>query len=224
MEREPGFEALVNEAEKEWLAGWLAGPAYTRWETLPPQPGDPAPDLTLETSEGDSRPLSSTWQKAPAILLFWRHSGCSCGIDRARRLRAELPSYRGAGANVAIVGMGEPARAAAYAERQELPVLFFCDPERRAYRSYGLLEGETPHVLFDASDELLRGESDAGRELQESRRHTERALVDNPWQLPGEFVIDREGIIRLAYRYQYCEGYPDPRVLVAAARFASGRI
>lgn len=57
MEREPGFEALVDEAEKEWLAGWLAGPAYTRWETLPPQPGDRAPDLTIETSEGVSLPL-----------------------------------------------------------------------------------------------------------------------------------------------------------------------
>jgi peroxiredoxin len=218
------LESLVSAAEQEWLAGWLAGPAFTRWEALPPQPGDPAPDLTLEMSTGEFRALSSAWEESPALLLFWRHAGCSCGMERAARLREELPAYQSAGANVVIVGMGEPTRAAAYAERQNLPVPFFCDPERKAYQAYGLLEGETPHLLFDATDDLLRRESEAGQNLQKSRTDTERALVDNPWQLPGEFVIDRQGIIRLAYRYQYCEGYPDPRVLIAAARFASGRI
>jgi hypothetical protein len=42
--------------------------------------------------------------------------------------------------------------------------------------------------------------------------------VDSPWQMPGEFVVDGDGIIRLAYRYQYCEDWPDPRVLTAAVR------
>jgi hypothetical protein len=36
--------------------------------------------------------------------------------------------------------------------------------------------------------------------------------------MPGEFVVDGDGIIRLAYRYQYCEDWPDPRVLTAAVR------
>ena len=67
-----------------------------------------------------------------------------------------------------------------------------------------------------------------GRELQDSRRGSDRALVDNPWQLPGEFVIDTDGVIRLVYRYQYCyqycEDYPDPRVLTAAIRIASGEL
>jgi hypothetical protein len=38
--------------------------------------------------------------------------------------------------------------------------------------------------------------------------------------LPGEFVVDRGGIIRLAYRYQYCEDFPDPRVLTTALHLA----
>jgi hypothetical protein len=39
--------------------------------------------------------------------------------------------------------------------------------------------------------------------------------------LPGEFAVDREGVIRLAYRYQYCEDWPDPRVLTTALRLAT---
>ncbi|MGZ5302340.1 MAG: peroxiredoxin-like family protein [Actinomycetota bacterium] len=211
-------------ADGEWLRGWLAGPQMTRWDILPPQVGDPAPDLELETADGSMIELSSLWANGPALLMFWRHYGCSCGMDRAARLRDEYAVYVAAGASVGVIGMGEPALASAYAQRQALPCRVLCDPDRRAYRAYGLLEGDTPHILFDAPDAFLRREPEAGRELQESRRGTERALVDDPWQLPGEFVVDGAGVLHLTYRYQYCEDYPDPRVLVAAIRIASGEL
>jgi len=38
--------------------------------------------------------------------------------------------------------------------------------------------------------------------------------------LPGEFVVDNKGVVRLAYRYQYCEDWPNPLVLVAAIKEA----
>ncbi len=47
-------------------------------------------------------------------------------------------------------------------------------------------------------------------------------MVDSPRQLPGEFVVDADGIVRPAYRYQICEDYPNPLVLVAAIREATG--
>ena len=49
-----------------------------------------------------------------------------------------------------------------------------------------------------------------------------RPLVDNSWLLPGEFVIDTSGIVQLAYRYNYCEDFPDYRVLTTAIREAQG--
>jgi hypothetical protein len=59
-----------------------------------------------------------------------------------------------------------------------------------------------------------------GAKLAESRHGTDRAAIDSPWQLSGEFVVDRSGLIRLAYRYQYCEDWPNPLVLVAALKEA----
>ncbi len=50
----------------------------------------------------------------------------------------------------------------------------------------------------------------------EPRRGTERAVVDSPWQLPGEFVIGSNGLIALAHRYQYCEDFPPKTVLLGA--------
>jgi hypothetical protein len=36
-----------------------------------------------------------------------------------------------------------------------------------------------------------------------------RELQDNPSMSTGEFVVDRHGHLALAYRYQYCEDFPD---------------
>lgn len=215
-------EDLIGGAEQRWKAGWEAGPTRLRWTSLPPQAGDPAPDATLPDHDGRAIRLSTLWAKRPILLLFWRHFGCSCGMDRADRLRAELGDYRAAGGDVVIVGQGEPARAARYRERQQLDVLILSDPDRALYEAFGLLQGTTAQVLFDAPDEFLRCELDAGLGLAASRHGTDRALVDDPWQLPGEFVVGTDGRIRHAHRYSWCEDYPDPRVAIAVIREAAG--
>ena len=99
-----------------------------------------------------------------------------------------------------------------------MPIL--CDPQFKAYEAYGLVEGKPSQILFDAPEEFLDRDYEAGVKLAEERRRLGRPLVDNSWLLPGEFVIDRLGTVRLAYRYNYCEDFPDYRVLVAAIREA----
>ena len=55
-----------------------------------------------------------------------------------------------------------------------------------------------------------------------NRQHpgVSRPLVDDPWMQSGEFVVDSSGMIRIAYLYNYCEDFPDPRVFATAARLA----
>jgi len=217
-------DQLIEAAEARWKSGWASGPTRLRWGSLPPQPGDLAPDALLPDHDGRSVRLSSLWVERPMLVLFWRHFGCSCGMDRAARLRAELADYRAAGGDVVIVGQGEPERAARYRERQQLDVTVLCDPDRATYEAFGLLQGTPAQILFDAPDEYLRCEPKAGLDLAASRHGTDRALVDDPWQLPGEFVVGRDGVIRYAHRYGWCEDYPDSRVHLAAIREAAGRL
>ena len=218
------IDEMTAEAEARWKAGWEAGPTRLRWTALPPQVGDPAPDAILPDHEGLPATLSSLWADRPILLLFWRHFGCSCGMDRAARLRTELADYRAGGGEVVIIGQGEPERAARYRELQHLDVPILTDPDRSTYEAFGLLQGTTAQILFDAPDAFLRCEPTAGMELAASRHGTDRALVDDPFQLPGEFVIGSDGIIAFAHRYGWCEDYPDPRVHVAAIRQVAGRL
>jgi peroxiredoxin len=210
-------------AEESWLQSWQRGPTRLRWTSVPLQVGDAAPDLELQDMNGVAVHLRDTWREGPALLLFWRHYGCSCGRDRALRLKTEHESYVRLGAKVVVIGQAGPDRTRLYAQKNELPCDVFCDPERQAYEQYGLLEGQPSQIVFDAPDEFLRRDYEAGRQLQQSRRGTDTVPVDSPWQLASEFVIDSSGTVRLAYRYQHCEDWPDPRVLIASIKDAGGR-
>jgi peroxiredoxin len=158
----------------------------------------------VEARGGREVELAAMWAEGPALLLFWRHFGCSCGRDRAARLADEYAGYRRAGARVALIGQGEAERTLAYSAANELPgdMPLFCDPQ----------------------DEYLRCEPDAGSSLFEARREAGRPMVDNPWLLPGEFVVDASGRIVTAHRYQFCEHWLDPRVHMAAIRQATGEL
>jgi peroxiredoxin len=214
----------MEAAEQRWLGGWKLGPQRTRWAATPLQVGDAAPSLDLPDATGRSVSLRSFWNDRPALVVFWRHYGCSCGIERSKRLRQEHSGYLELGANVVLIGQGEPERATAYAVRYGLPpVPILCDTEARAYEAYGLLEGQPSQILFDASEALLDRDLQAGLDLMTTRRQDGRPLVDSPWLLPGEFVIAADGTVSLAYRYNYCDDYPDPRVLQAALRHAAAR-
>jgi peroxiredoxin len=208
-------------AEERWLADWLTGPMRVRYDELPPQVGDPAPDLELPDTSGEPRRLSDYWAHAPALVIFMRHFGCSCLMERWEGLKIELGDYADAGARVVAICQAEPARARAVAERRAYQFPLLCDPDRAAYRAFGLLEGQPAQILHDFP--WQPGDEETARTLfLEPRRGTERAVVDSPWQLPGEFVIGSNGMIALAHRYQYCEDFPPKTVLLGAIATAEG--
>lgn len=206
-------------AERNWLDAWHAGPQRLRWAGTPVQLGDLAPDLTLVDDTGVERRLSSFWQNGPALIMLWRHFGCSCGTERAARLATERQTYLDAGATVVLIGQASPERSAQYRARNGIEDPILSDPSRDAYAAFDVLEGTSAQVLYDAPDPFLLCDASAGESLSADRHGTERAVVDSPWQMPAEFVVGQDGRIQLAYRYQYCEDWPDPRVLDAALRF-----
>ncbi len=215
------------DAGRDWQEHWRRGPTRTRWTELPPQVGDEAPSISLlEARTGRTMQISDLWTHRPALILFWRHFGCSCGRDRSARLRSEYAGYVAAGARIAIIGQGEADRALTYAHANGIPeeVALLCDPSEDSYRAYGLLEGGPAEILFDAPDEFLRCEPEAGQKLFEMRADSGMPMVDNPWLLPGEFVVGRDGVLRGAYRFQFCEHWIDPRVNLAAIRYATGEL
>ena len=210
------IDRLVEDAEKKWLEIWVAGPGDARSKPL--DPGTSAPDLELLDHTGTPCRLASFWSDGPALLMFWRHFGCGCGLDRASRLSEEYEAYLAAGINPVIIGQGEPARAAEYREKYDISCPILCDPDNTVYTAYGLANFGVEQVLYDAPEETWCHSKDIGLEFQEARRAIERPLVDNPWLAPGEFLVGPSGTVRTTYAYQYCSDYPDSRVFTTAAK------
>lgn len=212
------LEDLVCDAEDRWLKYWVAGPTEPASRVL--RKGEKAPDAALLDENGKQRHLSEFWADGPALVIFWRHFGCGCGIERVGRLREELDAYREAGLTVVVVGQGEPQRASAYKQRYGLDVPVLTDPTLETYRAYGVGQWQPEQVLFDAPQEWWQHPKEIGEQFLEDRRTQDRPLVDDPWRATAEFVVAKGGTVRLGYEYQYCEDFPDFQVLTTAARLA----
>ncbi|MFZ2963338.1 MAG: peroxiredoxin-like family protein [Rhodoglobus sp.] len=210
------LDQLVCDAEDRWLELFTTGP------TKPPSRvlglGDAAPDARLLDQVGNERSLSEFWSEGPALIVFWRHFGCGCGVDRAARIVAEAPQYAEAGLEVVIVGQGEPERANAYRELHGIPFPILADPSGQVYDAYGIGHWQPEQVFFDAPEEYWSHPQEVGLRLKAERRGRGRPMVDDPWRATAEFVVAPGGVVRLGYSYQYCEDFPDPRVLTTAAR------
>jgi len=208
---------LYQSAERRWLQHWLDGP------TLPGNPlrrGDLAPDLELKGEDGSPVTLSTHWSQKPALLILWRHLGCGCGLERAAQLQNDYPTYVSAGLDVVVVAPGEPERVSVYKEKYGVPAPMLADAHYSAHRAFGLGHWSPEQVLYDAPDEYCDLAEQTGIDFQDARRALGRPLVDDPWMQAGEFVIGVDGVIRVAYPYNYCEDFPDPRIFITAARLA----
>src|SRR4051794_8912323 len=152
-------------AERSWLDHWTAGPTEPEGSGLPI--GTRAPDLELTDHTGARQSLSQFWAEGPALLMFWRHFGCGCGVERAARLRNEYDAYRAAGLTPVVVGQGEPERAAAYHREHALPCPLLCDPDLMAYRAYGVGQWPVARILYDAPAQFWTHEPALGRSFQQ---------------------------------------------------------
>lgn len=208
----------VPTAESNWLDRWTEGPTENGLSLL--VPGTPAPDLALPDQTGSRQQLAEFWANGPALIMFWRHFGCSCGVTRAERLITEFDSYREADLTPVIIAQGEPEQAALYTKAHGIPCAILCDPDLDAYRAFGVGHWAVEQVVFDAPPEYWAHSREVGAAFQDGRRREGRPPVDDPWRAAAEFVVGANGHIRLAYAYQYCEDYPDLRVLTTAARLS----
>lgn len=176
-----------------------------------PHPGDPAPDVAFRDETGADVRLSDLWSRAPRglALVFVRHLGCPFCRAHVAALRDAEARFREEGVRIAVVGMGTPEQCARFQRRQGLNFPVLSDPDRVAHRSYGLPEGTTEQVM--GRPEIAAGLRLALRGLLPSRP------VGNPRQLAGDFLIDREGVLRYARRANRAADIPDPEALLAAA-------
>lgn len=128
-------------------------------------------------------------------------------------MQQDYPRIQSAGGAVAMVTMGAPAQAAEFRARLQLPFPCLADPDRAAYRAYGLPRGGLGAVA---------GPTMWAAGWQALRRHGVGKVTGDPYQLPGSFVIDTAGVIRHAHRATTSADWAANDELIGVLRGLSG--
>jgi peroxiredoxin len=182
-----------------------------------PEVGDRAPDALLVDLDRRDVRLSSLWSERPAVLVFLRYFGCPFCQTQVVTLRNEHDRIRRAGADVCLVGHGDPDAAAGFATTKRLPFPLLLDRDRGTYRAYGLVMGKATQVLNP-------GVALPWIKAELSSETRQRGLKGGSFlQMPGTFVVDtggvvraRGGTIRMAHRNRHFADTPSIERLLAA--------
>lgn len=176
--------------------------------------GDPAPDVLLPDDRNQTTRLSELWRQQPIVLVFVRHSGCTLCLDHAVVMREAYPEIQATGAEVVLVTMDDPMRLCAFKEHWKLPFICLADPQQEGYRAFQCprgtwLEVAGPAIWWPAINSLFR--------------HGAGLVRGDPKQLPGSFIIDREGLLRFTHRSRHSADWASPDQLLMTLRTLDSR-
>jgi peroxiredoxin len=167
-----------------------------------PGVGDPAPDALILDRSGGAVRLAGCWAEQPTVVVFLRYFGCPFCQAQVVALREDHKRFAQLGARIVLVGQGTPTDCAGFCDRTHVEFDVFVDPERVAFRAFGLAEGTMNQIAGPAvALPWMR--------LQARKETRQRGLGGGSFvQMPGTFVVDGAGIVRFAHRNRHVADSP----------------
>ena len=105
-----------------------------------PDVGDPAPDFTLPSTDGDVN-LYERVREGAVMLVFYPKDETLVCTRQLCNYRDHLSEFRAAGVELIGINHDDLESHAAFARRWRLPFPLCSDPERKVCRTYGALTG-----------------------------------------------------------------------------------
>ena len=149
--------------------------------------GDTAPDFTLADARGKSVRLQDALNDGPVVVSFYRGGWCPyCNVE-LRGLQRALPEIQAAGASLLAISPELPDNALTTEQKNGLSFAVLSDVGNVVAKSFG--------IVYTLPDELLAVYAASKHDLREI--NGEQGSKELP--LPATFVLDRHGVVRLAY-------------------------
>jgi peroxiredoxin len=175
----------------------------------------PAPDLTLRSTTGARIRLSSLWARRPVLLAFTRHFGCTQCKEMLEGLVASKKDYEKAGLNIAVILQGVPEEVAEFARQYAPGLRCLADPDREAYRAYGLERGTVFQTFLHP-----KVWSAVARSRRKGYRVEPPPAGQDAMQMSGLFIISPQGRVLLPYYFDHIADHP-PLALLARGVLAT---
>jgi peroxiredoxin len=193
----PEIRDAMNRADTELAAAGITKHAL--------KAGDRAPDFKLPDVHGHSIQLKGLLARGPTVVSFYRGGWCPyCNLE-LRALQQALPEITKLGAELVAISPQSPDESLSTAEKNSLAFAVLSDVGSLVAKAYG--------IAFDLAEELRPIYSRFGHALPEKNG-------DDGWVLPipATYVVDRNGIIVLAFVDADYRNRLEPAEIIAALR------
>jgi peroxiredoxin len=148
--------------------------------------GGKAPDFSLPNARGGMLQLSLLLSKGPVVVTFYRGGWCPFCNLTLRAYESIYSEIRRLGAELVAISPQTPDNSLSDVEKKGLAYPVLSDVHLRVTRQYGL--------VFKLTDTWKKLQEGFGNPLPKFNG-------DESWELPipGTFVLDRGGVVRLAF-------------------------
>jgi len=175
------------------------------------QVGEAAPDFTLPDALGRPVSLPELLKQGPVVVTFYRGEWCPYCDLQLRAYQRILPQMKELGATLVALSPQTPDHSLSTAEKKELSFPVLSDVGNTVARQYRL-------VFTLPENTRLIYQQQFGLDLSTFNG-------DESWELPmpGTFLVDQQGIVRLAFVDVDYTHRLEPSALLAGLRALPGR-
>lgn len=189
---------LMDRATEELIASGLKHSALKE--------GDRVADFILPDAHGAPVRLQSLLETGPVVISFYRGGWCPyCNIE-LRGLQRALPEIKALGASLVAISPQLPDNSLSTEEKNHLTFPVLSDVGNVIARRFG--------IVFKLPDDLLGTYKAFNHGLSDV--NGEEGATELP--IPATYVLDRSGIIRLAFIEEDYTKRLDPQIILEALR------
>lgn len=178
------------------------------------QPGMLAPSFTTSDIHGNPIAMES-YRGSKVLLSFFRFSACAMCNLRVHQFIGRYPQWKREGIEVIAVFESPIGNMKTYVGAQNAPFPLVADPTAVLYDLYGIetSDEKVKATLADSrTKEFIAEATAAGFELTLEKD-------SNFQRIPAEFLIDENGIVKVAH---YSQLITDHLEIAVIDRFAAG--
>ena len=189
---------IMDRATEELVASGLKEAALKK--------GDRVDDFILPDAHGAPVDLQSLLEAGPVVISFYRGGWCPyCNIE-LRGLERALPEIKALGASLLAISPQLPDNSLSTEEKNHLTFPVLSDVGNVVARRFGIVF-RLPYDLLETYEAFQHGLPDV---------NGEEGATELP--VPATYVLDRSGIIRLAFVEEDYTKRLDPQMILNALR------
>lgn len=164
--------------------------------------GTQVPDFTLPDALGNTVTLSHLLKQGPVAITFYRGEWCPYCNLQLHVYQQVLPQIQALGASLVAISPQTPNHSLSMAEKQALTFTVLSDVGNQVARQFGL--------VFTIDEAVRDAHKQVGANLPTYNG-------DDSWELPipGTFIVDQSGTVRLAFADPNYTHRLDPSIIIA---------